>query len=380
MSVRASTAVVLDKVDRRLLRDARKVAGENTLISRTEQAGLSDDLLKKAAENLRVRGGRGARVTVDALVGEASSQVRALLGQVNQGSGVGASLVSEREVRAVAALNQDAGRRVARAYELITGKRIVIAPSALPAATPLTAARIAQITDAARTVAGYNDMTQGEIPAGRSYVTLEVLRDTPPGGRRYTVYVPVEPGDDANTVESMWLESVDAEGSKRTARFAVPLDLDVPGELTGAELVGRLQSAINGLSRWHDSGDNGVDTRVLHIAGVQTAQAALDYLLGHVSAGTGGALVTTESDALNAFRARASADLEEWRETFYDGEPVPASDEASAAMTAFDDAVTAQFASLPEVHLARGNDREQYLLGRVSDGYVAVVIWPYRDA
>ncbi len=373
--VRSATADILIRVNRRLAFDARSAAGSNNLVSRPEQDRLPDALMKNAADDLRAKGGRGARVEVDALVGEASGQIEALLRQVNQRSGTGASWVSAPEVRALLALNRDAGKRVARAYELITGKRITIPEEAQ--ASALDAARIAQIASAARAVAMSGDMMNGEIPHG-NYRRLEVLRDDPPRGRTYTVFIPLEPGEDPNTVEDMWLLSVDDEGIQRTATFGVPLDLPVAGELTGAGVVANLLGAIDGLARWHESGDNGVDTRVVHLGGAPTAQAALEALLAQASAGRGGALVA-EPDPLSAFRTRAASDLEAWRETFYDGEPVPASDEATAAMTAFDDAITAVFASLPEVRLARGNDDEGYLLGRVSDGFVGVVIWPYRD-
>ncbi len=153
-----------------------------------------------------------------------------------------------------------------------------------------------------------------------------------------------------------------------------------PSAPAGSDVVASLQGAVDGLGRWHESGDNGVDTRVVHLEGAASAQAALDAVLQRASGGMGGELLPTSGrEALEAFRSSAAADLEEWRATFYDVEPPPVADEHTAAMQAYDRAVDATFAPLGEIRAARGNAGEGYLLGRVRDGYVSLVMWPYRD-
>ena len=89
----------------------------------------------------------------------------------------------------------------------------------------------------------------------------------------------------------------------------------------------RLKGAIDGLSHWHESGDNGVDTRVLHLSGATSVQGALAALKTEVSISDSTLLPAVGVQALNGFRASATSDLEEWRATFYDGGPVPAADE-----------------------------------------------------
>ena len=165
---------------------------------------------------------------------------------------------------------------------------------------------------------------------------------------------------------------------KRTA--ATP---GTPAPATGpraSDVVASLKGPLDGLSRWHESGDNGVDTRVLKLAGAASAQAALDAVLTQVSGGAGGTLLPLSgTDALDGFKSNATADLEQFRSTFYDTDPPPAVDENTDAMAAFAAAVTSSFAALKDVRAASGNSGEAYLLGRARDGYVAVVVWPYRD-
>jgi hypothetical protein len=132
LPVRVPVTSVLQSVRQQLAQEAAAAAG-NALLSRTEQDQLGEGVLKEAAEALRTEGGPGTRVSTEALVDKALDRVAALLGGVNQGSGPGAFIVSQAEVQTLATTHRDAGVRVARAYELITGKKIDLPGSAGPA-------------------------------------------------------------------------------------------------------------------------------------------------------------------------------------------------------------------------------------------------------
>jgi hypothetical protein len=123
-TIRAPLSTVLSTVRAEIEKEAKEAAGANTLLSKNEQGQLKDSITKTTADDIRAAGGPGTTVTVDKLVDAASSKMAALIGSVNQASGSGAASVSQAEVKALAAANPDAGVRVARAYELITGKSV----------------------------------------------------------------------------------------------------------------------------------------------------------------------------------------------------------------------------------------------------------------
>ncbi len=134
MPVRAATLEVLTRARAALDADARAAAGNNQL-SKSEQEALAPGVLQDAAIAVRARDGR---VSVASLVIEADQRLTALLGGVNTR---GPSAVSQDEVRALHGAHADAGVRVARAYELITGKHIdlpglVATPVPPPVAPP----------------------------------------------------------------------------------------------------------------------------------------------------------------------------------------------------------------------------------------------------
>ena len=185
--IRASLNTILQTVRQELARDAAHAAG-NGLLSKDEQRSLGGGVLAEAAEELRAAAAPGARVTTDALVETASERIATLLGAVNQPSGTGASAVSQAEVRALVARHADAGQRVARAYELITGKRvdipsstgIVPPPPGQPALSHVMAA-VAQSVEATLQTFdtnGSNTLTLLEIDA-RSGLLADVARQTP---------------------------------------------------------------------------------------------------------------------------------------------------------------------------------------------------------
>lgn len=150
-------------------------------------------------------------------------------------------------------------------------------------------------------------------------------------------------------------------------------------EPAGRDVVAVLQGATDGLSRWHESGDNGVDTRALHLNSAGSVDEALEALQQMVSISPAHVQPSQGRDAIDQFRTSAKDALEGWRATFYDGNTPPVRDENTVAMAAFDRALIAAFEPLSEVRLAHGDAGEMYLLGKVRDGYVVSVVWPYRD-
>ncbi len=228
-TIRATRTDLLARVERRIQRDVNAAAGNNALVSRQEQKALPD-LLNDVANDIRTAGGVGARVNKDALVAQAIAHVENLLASVNQGGGSGAAFVSAKEVKALLTANPPAGARVAKAYELITGRRVIADAPPAPSVTgqlghlALTAARLALISDNARRVAGSGDLMTGGMPAG-NYIVLHVLQGdlSVPQGRSYAVYIPHDGFTDPMGAVRMYLEATDGSGVTRTASFDTPV-------------------------------------------------------------------------------------------------------------------------------------------------------------
>lgn len=108
---------------RLLSRETRAAAGENGLLSKAEEA-TAPSHVKEAAAVVRGAPGSGTRVTVAALDAHLAGQVKTLLGNANQTSGVGRSYTSKAEVKAARAQNPVLGARVMKAYEIVTGKKV----------------------------------------------------------------------------------------------------------------------------------------------------------------------------------------------------------------------------------------------------------------
>src|SRR4051812_28373208 len=118
-TVRAKTVDILAQLRTQLAADAAVAAGANGRLSKDEQAALGGgDVLKAAADDVRAQSGR---VTVGPLVDAASLRVQTLLGGVNTRT---PDFVSQTEVKRLAGVDADSGARVAKAFELITGKHI----------------------------------------------------------------------------------------------------------------------------------------------------------------------------------------------------------------------------------------------------------------
>lgn len=120
---RARIADVQTAVQPLLRQDVTAAAGNNTLLSRAEQAAAPAHV-QAAAEQVRTAGGPGARVTVDAVEQVLGQQARALIASVNQPTGSGAAFLSLAEAQAAAARNPPLGAQVLRARELVLGKAV----------------------------------------------------------------------------------------------------------------------------------------------------------------------------------------------------------------------------------------------------------------
>jgi len=122
-SIRAKTVDILAQVRTQLNADAQTAAG-NALLSKTEQNGLVDgDVLKEVAPDVRTQDGS---VHVGPLVDAASARIQTLLGGVNTTT---PDYVSKTEVKKLAGVDFGAATRVAKAFELITGKAIDLVPA-----------------------------------------------------------------------------------------------------------------------------------------------------------------------------------------------------------------------------------------------------------
>lgn len=144
-TVRASVSSVLAQLRAELEAEARRAAGSNSLISRAEEQQLGDSVTREAAAEVRAAGGAGSTVTVDALVDAAEARLRAFIDGVNQTSGAGAATLSQAEIQAVAATHPEAGQRLARAYELLTGKAVPL-PAVVPPPAPVADAALGDVS------------------------------------------------------------------------------------------------------------------------------------------------------------------------------------------------------------------------------------------
>lgn len=139
-AVRARLDAVLDRVRADLQAEAGAAAAPNKLLSKSEAEDLASGLLRAADEEVRMRQGPGARVTVDEATDAALEAVRRNIAAINQTTGAGAGVVSQDEIRRLQGVHAETAARAARAYELLTGKSVVLdgrvpaspAPAGLP--------------------------------------------------------------------------------------------------------------------------------------------------------------------------------------------------------------------------------------------------------
>jgi hypothetical protein len=374
-STRATTTDLKTRVERSIKRAVTAVAGGNELVSKSEQRNLTDTLLKDVATDLRAAGGPGARLKKEALVDAAVAAVESHIASANQPSGSGAAFISAKEVKTMLANNPAVGAHVAKAYQLITGRRVTADEAPAPGVTgqlghnSLNPTRLALIADRAREVASSGDMDTGSIPPGQ-YIILPVTDRMPPG-RSFNVYMPFSNSfGDPNAIERMFLESIDAGGITRTASFDVALS--GPRPLVVLDVQGIVEAPITELASWHDSGDIGVNVTFHALPNGFRRDRMLEHARdanAWTSAET--KLTTSPLDsaaAIDTFLARAESALID---------NMPASEDASKVEN-FLGQVRASFSQLEAVQLTEGGDLGGlYLLGRANDGYVAVVVQAY---
>ncbi len=81
---------------------AREAAGTNTLVSKDEEKAL-DPFLGRAAQAIRAEGGKGARISVDALETRAASSAAQAWDKANPpGNGTNSTYLSQKELQAIA--------------------------------------------------------------------------------------------------------------------------------------------------------------------------------------------------------------------------------------------------------------------------------------
>lgn len=132
-TVSAARDQVLTRVQTQLVKDALAASGKGGVLSKAEQEKLDrDNLLKSAAMELRRNGGKGAQVRLAPLVDAAANKVIGALDGVDK-SGRGKGKISLAEAREAVATKGDAGFRIGRAFELLTGASLEAKGSASPA-------------------------------------------------------------------------------------------------------------------------------------------------------------------------------------------------------------------------------------------------------
>lgn len=137
-AIRARLDDVIARVRADIAADVKAAAGNN-LLSKSEAAGASSQLVRDADEQVRNQNGFNARVTTSEATDAAVAHVERNIAAINQVTGVGKAFVSVEEIQRLQGVDVETAQRAAKAYELITGKRVVLdgtlptpAPSALP--------------------------------------------------------------------------------------------------------------------------------------------------------------------------------------------------------------------------------------------------------
>lgn len=132
-TVSAARDQILTRVQTQLVKDALAASGKGGVLSKAEQEKLDrDDVLKSAAMELRRNGGKGAQVRLAPLVDAAANKVIGALDGVDK-PGRGKGKISRAEAREAVASKGDAGFRIGRAFELLTGASLEAKGGASPA-------------------------------------------------------------------------------------------------------------------------------------------------------------------------------------------------------------------------------------------------------
>ncbi|MFH1808994.1 MAG: hypothetical protein ABIJ09_09635 [Pseudomonadota bacterium] len=226
----------------------REVAGNNTLVSKIEAKNL-DPFLKRAEEALRVEGGKGTRVSVDALTERAMGDAMETWNEFNPpGQGLDSALLAKAELAEIRARDPELGALTELAM-LRAGKRGQSAAAVVH--DYFASFDFANLNLHDESVPGGQRIDARPGLPGRSGVPQEVLqvfdryyqaeqadwasvslhRGTVGGHDVYAIYMSTD-GDDA------YLETFDRQGSALcSARLQA-------GELMWDEFVGRARLAV----------------------------------------------------------------------------------------------------------------------------------------
>ena len=137
-AIRARLDDVLARIRTDVAADVKTAAG-NDLLSKSEAAAAPSQLVRDADAQVRSRDGFNARVTTTEATDAALALVAKNIEAINQVTGSGKAFISADEIKRLQGVDAETAQRAAKAYELITGKRVVLdgtlpgpAPSALP--------------------------------------------------------------------------------------------------------------------------------------------------------------------------------------------------------------------------------------------------------
>jgi len=146
--------------------------------------------------------------------------------------------------------------------------------------------------------------------------------------------------------------------------------------VTSAALMAAMRGADANASMWCESGDNGVDSKVFKLEDCRTwddvwakvnQSGNTPWANGETNLTHGGPSADVAA-TVKGFAETAKQHFLDWRE------------DTEADAQSYADAVIANFSGLAAVRSAHGNDAGgEYLVGKTKDGFVAIVVQPYRD-
>ncbi|MBI4815680.1 MAG: hypothetical protein HY791_05470 [Deltaproteobacteria bacterium] len=112
---------IVSRVATQVVKEAVAASGKGGVLSKAEQEKLKQsNLLRDAAQELRWAAGKGAVVRLDPWVDAAMAKVTGAVESVDK-PGRGHGTISRAEARTAVATKGDAGARIGRAYEVLTG-------------------------------------------------------------------------------------------------------------------------------------------------------------------------------------------------------------------------------------------------------------------
>jgi hypothetical protein len=124
-AIRARLDDVIARVRADIAADVKSAAG-NHLLSKSEAAAAPSKLVRDGDEQVRSRGGFNTRVTTTEATDAATAIVEKNIAAINQVTGAGKTFISVEEIQRLQGVDSETAQRAAKAYELITGRRVVL--------------------------------------------------------------------------------------------------------------------------------------------------------------------------------------------------------------------------------------------------------------